>query len=320
MSSNNELNVLLVCRCKSTKDENMLNEIKGDKKFIYEEVNQLTKKDIDVEFSFIEEGGVFGYISALFDIRRKIKKEKSIDVIHAHYGLSGVVAVSQWEKPVVITFHGSDIHYILNNLMSSIVSHLSGWNIFVSKRIYDRILKKPEYKSSVISCGFNMDKFFPIKKGEAKKKAGLRPSVKYVLFSSSFENKIKNPELARKAVDKVDSTRLIELKGYSKNQVNILMNACEVVLITSYWESGPLVAKEAMACGTPVISVDVGDVNQVIKNSTNSYIVPYDERIIASRIEKVMKCDEKEKTEEMMKKFDVRKTAEKVKKIYKKLT
>ena len=37
------------------------------------------------------------------------------------------------------------------------------------------------------------------------------------------------------------------------------MLAADVCLITSTRESGPLVAKEAIVCGCPVVAVDVGD-------------------------------------------------------------
>ena len=40
------------------------------------------------------------------------------------------------------------------------------------------------------------------------------------------------------------------------------MLAADVCLITSTRESGPLVAKEAITCGCPVVAVDVGDMHE----------------------------------------------------------
>ena len=37
------------------------------------------------------------------------------------------------------------------------------------------------------------------------------------------------------------------------------MATCDIALITSSREAGPLVAREAIACGLPVAAVDVGD-------------------------------------------------------------
>lgn len=60
------------------------------------------------------------------------------DIIHAHYGLSGLLANLQREVPVVTTFHGSDIHSGgIWLLLSKICMYLSAFNIFVSRRIYE---------------------------------------------------------------------------------------------------------------------------------------------------------------------------------------
>jgi len=32
----------------------------------------------------------------------------------------------------------------------------------------------------------------------------------------------------------ISDTELLELKGYNRNQVSLLMNACDVILITSF--------------------------------------------------------------------------------------
>ena len=62
------------------------------------------------------------------------------------------------------------------------------------------------------------------------------------------------------------------------------MNACDFQLTTSFRESGPLVVKEAMACGTPIVSVDVGDVKDIIGNTEGCYIVERTPEEIASKI------------------------------------
>jgi hypothetical protein len=42
------------------------------------------------------------------------------DLIHAHFGLSGLFANLQFLKPVVTTFHGSDVQTTKKNLYISI--------------------------------------------------------------------------------------------------------------------------------------------------------------------------------------------------------
>jgi glycosyltransferase involved in cell wall biosynthesis len=50
--------------------------------------------------------------------------------------------------------------------------------------------------------------------------------------------------------------------------------AADVVVVTSVWESGPLVVAEAMALGKPVVSTPVGFVPQLITDGETGRIVP----------------------------------------------
>jgi hypothetical protein len=43
---------------------------------------------------------------------RRVVREHRADVVHAHYGLTGLVALSQRQAPVVTTFHGSEVGYV----------------------------------------------------------------------------------------------------------------------------------------------------------------------------------------------------------------
>src|SRR5215468_7674397 len=50
----------------------------------------------------------WNYVRAIFEMRRRIRKN-SYDIIHAHYGLSGLVARCQQRLPLVISFCGADL-------------------------------------------------------------------------------------------------------------------------------------------------------------------------------------------------------------------
>ena len=50
------------------------------------------------------------------------------------------------------------------------------------------------------------------------------------------------------------------LKQQPRHIVHDRMMVADVTLITSKREAGPLVARESLLCGTPVVSVDVGEV------------------------------------------------------------
>jgi glycosyltransferase involved in cell wall biosynthesis len=64
------------------------------------------------------------------------------------------------------------------------------------------------------------------------------------------------------------------LRPYS--QIPLVMNACDVLVLTSDSEGSPTVIKEAMACNLPIVSVDVGDVAELITDTENCYICRQD--------------------------------------------
>ena len=260
--------------------------------FVVEQVKALEKKGIEVEWFPIQGKGVKGYLSNRKRLLKKIKISNP-DLIHAHYGLSGLLANTQRRVPVITTYHGSDIHskgFLL--FLSKICMCLSSYNIFVSRELYDiSNYKKDNY--SIIPCGVNLDLFYPVEKKRARESLNWDFNSIYFLFSGSFDNSIKNYPLASEAVSLFGDCELIELNGFSREKVNLLMNACDCLLLTSYREGSPMVIKEALACGCPIISVDVGDVAMQLKDVTGCYIARRDAVDIAEKLALVIKENKK---------------------------
>lgn len=249
--------------------------------FIVEQIESLRKEAVEIETYGLVGKGYKGYLRNISGIKKKIR-EFQPDLVHAHYGLSGLCANLQRKVPVVTTYHGSEIHTWGLHL-SKICMRLSAYNIFVSKQLQE-MSDYRKRNASVLSCGLDLNVIKEISRVQAREALGLPLNDKIGLFSSSFDNDIKNYPLAKAAIDKVEGVRLMELKGYSRQEVNLLMNACDFQLTTSFRESGPLVVKEAMACGTPVVSVDVGDVKEVIGDTEGCYIAERDPDDIAAKI------------------------------------
>ena len=76
----------------------------------------------------------------------------------------------------------------------------------------------------------------------------------------------------------------MELKGYSRPEVAVLMNAVDCLLMTSHSEGSPQVVKEAIACGCPVVSLDVGDVAEQIEGTDCGVIVERTPEAIATAL------------------------------------
>lgn len=257
------MKILIVCKYK----ENIKSHISP---FVSEQAEALQKVGCEVNFFTIEGYGLAAYFKALKPLNAKIKVFKP-DVIHAHYGLCGLTANLQRRVPVVTTYHGSDINNRKSRFFSKFAIRYSAFNIFVSQKIIE--IAKPGKNHILLPCGINIEEFNNLDKTNSRLETGLKQEKKYVLFASSFGNHIKDPQLAIDACKLLPNITLIEMKGFSRQEVIKLMYACDVLLLTSLTEGSPQVIKEAMACGLPIVSTDVGDVRWITNGVDGCYIV-----------------------------------------------
>lgn len=282
------MRVLIVCKYKENLPHNMA-------PFIWEQVQTLSGQGITFRFFLVKGRGVGGYLKEISELKKVIKAFKP-DIVHAHFGLCGLLANLQRRVPVVTTYHGSDINNPKTRRLSKIAIMLSAHNIFVSKRLVD--IAKPKKNYSVIPCGINLDDYPVLDKAEARRLMNLDLKKKYVLFAGAFDNPVKNPQLANEAVQLLPGVELLELKGYSRRQVAHLMNAVDCFLMTSHTEGSPQVIKEAMACGCPIVSVDVGDVSSIISGIEGCFIADNSAEDIAEKIKMALKFGERTKGRE----------------------
>lgn len=277
--------------------------------FIVEQAEALRQAGCEIDWFGLQGKGFVGYLKAIPLLRAKIHGFKP-DIIHAHYGLSCLLAnLATRRVPVVSTYHGSDINVASVRPFSKIAMWLSAWNIFVSKRNMALAGAVECKKSSLIPCGINLPMPWSELQDQKAEQLTLNQWVetimpkgkKYVLFAGAFDNAVKDPELAMAAVaavnseklrDSSDELELIELKGYTRDQVNALMYNCDAFLMTSKTEGSPQVIKEAMACGCPIVSVDVGDVKERTEGLDGCYVVKSREpKEIAGAIEQALIFD-----------------------------
>ena len=258
------MKVLIVARCKQGRYA----------PFINEQVEALERQEIDCSYFGIDKKGVFGYLR-LFPSFLKACLKTHPDVIHAHYGFCGVLANWQRKVPVVTTYHGSDI----NNPKVLFFSRIKNNYFFLSQS------QKLVNNFTLIPGGINLEDYPIIGKIEARHEMGLAQGKKYVLFSGAFDNPVKNAPLAKAAMALIPEAELLELKDYSRPQVATLMQAADILLMTSFTEGSPQVIKEAMACGCPIVSVDVGDVRERIEGIDGCYIAERNVQSIAENIQ-----------------------------------
>ncbi len=239
--------------------------------FIVEQVEALKKQGCTIDFFGLQGKGLSGYLRNLPLLKQKINEFCS-DIIHAHYGLSGLLANLQRRIPVVTTYHGSDINEKNVLRFSKMAMRLSAWNVFVSRKTLG--IAKPEKKYTLLPCGIDLSDLQLTDKTEARQKMKLQADRKYILFAGAFDVEVKNAPLAKKAVALLQEsqTELLELKGYTREEVTLLMCAADAFLLTSLTEGSPQVIKEALVCGCPIVSVDVGDVKERVEGIEGCYV------------------------------------------------
>lgn len=266
--------------------------------FILEQVDALKDAGCQIEYYGLQGKGLNGYLKNLPTLKRKIKEFRP-DIVHAHYGLSGLFANLQRRIPVVATYHGSDINDPKVLRFSKMAMRLSAWNIFVSRKTLE--IARPLNKYTLLPCGVDLSDLQLTSKTEARRIMGLNANKRYVLFAGAFDNVVKNALLAKEAIALLqdDNVELLELKGYSRDEVTLLMCAADVFFMTSYTEGSPQVIKEAMACGCPIVSVDVGDVKERVDDITGCYVVKTCEpKELADLLRKAMAFEGKTKGRE----------------------
>lgn len=304
------MKILIVC---SGNAENF--DFRIHQAFVYEQIESVKKiYNIEYDTFFVKGRGILGYLKNIPELNSKIKSY-SPDLVHAHFGLSGLLACLQKKVPVIVTFHGSDGNVPQIRFLSKIAARLSKSNIYVTGSVSKLIVENK--KGSIIPCGINIDTFYPIDKKTAREMLNMDYEKKYILFASNFSNKVKNAPLAFSAMKKAGvDCELIELKNKSRGEVNLLLNACDLLLLTSFSEGSPQIIKEAMACNCPIVATDVGDIREVIDGTEGCFITSFGPEDVADKIKLALQFNSRTNGREKIKDFDNKLIAEKVLNVY----
>src|SRR4030095_6406501 len=168
----------------------------------------------------------------------------------------------------------------------------------------------------------NLDESKELDKSLSRLKMNLNKDNINIVFSGAFDNPVKNYDLAKTAIGLIPEAtiNLIELKGYKRMEVNYLLNASDLFLLTSKSEGSPQIIKEAMACNCPIVSTDAGDVREMIAGSEGCYITSFEPEDVAAKIRLAIKFASRTKGREKIKRFDNNLIAEKIYSIYKEVS
>jgi len=265
--------------------------------FVKQQVESLLAAGIDVEVqAFDGAGSLKNYVRAGLEVRRRLRHEH-FDLVHAHYGLTGLPACMQTKAPVVITYHGSDLlgevdsagNYTFRGRLKVLLGQILG------RRVKERIVVASVLQrrlwgrsATVIPMGVDLEAFTPIPRAEARRRLDLPPDRRTVLFVANPANGVKRFDVAEAAVARLaEAGHLVDLLPVFKarhDEIPVYMSACDVLVLTSNHEASPCVVKEALACNLPIVSVDVGDVAERIDGVQGCYLCRRSPEDVAAKL------------------------------------
>lgn len=252
--------------------------------FVAEQVEALRARGVAVDVLFLGRGPK-AYLSGPAHIAARVLSYRP-DLVHAHYGLTGAACALLPNLRFVVTYHGSDVFLPRQRRWSRLASRRAALNICVSKGVQERL---GAAHAEVVPCGVDLQHFRPRPRAAARAKFGLPEDRKVVLFGGARANPVKDFGLFEAAVARSCEPWVVRtLEGIDRAEVPALMAAADVLALTSRHEGSPMVVKEALACGLPVVSVDVGDVREWLQDPAYGRVVARDADEVAAALVQVL--------------------------------
>lgn len=250
---------------------------------------------------------ITNYILDYFRISaiKGILNEYKVDLINSHLLASDTICAqtllkNNYDIPFVITMHGSYENTNFKNIKkreltlnrANSIIYLTDNNLKIFEKINFKNLQCHFIK---IYNGFSDDFIYPTSDDQKIEKLKTDTEGSFVFIMVSRDGKEKGWQEAIEAFLLIEKIRIKEVKliligngpfltslkskyshhkdivfyGSSDNPISILKYG-NVGLLPSYFESLPTVIVEYLYCNLPVISTNVGEVKQMLKNGDHS--------------------------------------------------
>lgn len=257
----------------SEEDFNVLHLVTAEEVFFKQQIETLESKGINCTVSVVpgaeqidgamaQRRGIKEYLQYFPKVRRELRRG-DYDLIHANYGLTAPYAITQFRLPVVLTLWGSDVVGFDGLVTKACVWRADAVTVR-TEEMKERLGRDDAY---IVPSGVDLERFRPSDRDEARDRIGWDVDTTYVLFPYSPNYERKNYPLAERVVKAAnvelsEDVMLETISGIPHEEVPLYMNAADCMLLTAKYEGSPNTVKEAMACNTPVVSTDVGDVRE----------------------------------------------------------
>lgn len=247
-------------------------------RWVLDQVEAIRAHGVEVDlFSFPL--GRRRYAPAVRHLRRLLRRDH-FDLVHAHYGLAGWCALLAGARPLVVTFHGTDVRHRsvgpLSRRLAGRVDLCAG----VSRALFGaeggrRGLPRPVGRAAVLPCGPDLTRFGPLSRAAARRELGLDPAGRFLLFPANPSRPEKRHDRALELA-RSSGAELLTGGGIDPDRMPLWINAANAVLVTSDYEGFGLVALESLACEVPVLSTPVGIALHAVGGVPGCLVAPFD--------------------------------------------
>ncbi len=246
-------------------------------RWVRDQVAELRARGVEVEeFGFPR--GRSNYLPAVRRLRSLLRRER-FDLVHAHYGLAGWVALAGGARPLLVTFHGTDVRHPLVGPLSRRLAWRADLASAVSRGLFGEEDGRPGLPpvpgSAILPCGPRLERFGPSPRAAARRSLGLDPDGRYLLFPADPARPEKRHDRAA-ALAAATGARLLTGGSIEPEAMAGWMNAADAVLVTSDYEGFGMAAIEALACDVPVLSTPVGVAPYMLAGVEGCLCAPFD--------------------------------------------
>ena len=264
--------------------------------FLKHQIESLNKYGVDSEIvgfsgTRIRTSSPITSLTSIIHLLRSVHRADA-DVIHAHWGslLGFLASVARNSRvPFLLTLRGSDVNRVITEhvllfkirrILTRFAIKRADFVIYVSANLRLRE-HSTDMKSRVVPDGTPLEIFWPRPISEARRLLGWDQGSRYVVFHCGNRPDEKNLQLAKEVIKllelRIDGLKFIIIQSdLSQQELATTYSAADLLLFTSHAEGSPNTVREAIACGCPVVSVNVGDVQNWIKKSGAGAVCGYD--------------------------------------------
>jgi teichuronic acid biosynthesis glycosyltransferase TuaC len=245
--------------------------------WVRDQIAALRSGGIEVE-SFEFPRGRRNYAPATRRLRRLLSGQ-SFDLVHAHYGLAGWCAWLAGARPLIVSFHGTDVRHWLVGALSRRLAWRVDLVAAVSRSLFSAEDGRPGLPSvpgsAVLPCGPDLGRFRPLPRPRARRELGLDPGGRYLLFPADPARPEKRHDRALE-LSEACGAELLTGGSIEPERMPLWVNAANAVLVTSDYEGFGLACLEALACEVPVLSTEVGIAPYALAGVEKTLCAPFD--------------------------------------------